>query len=282
MNGGRSPEKPAAPQGQRPAASASETGDAQASDGGTAVSGSVVGSNLSSTRIAHQSNRWYTLFLWERAAGWSLLPVVVGLIAVAALVRQPQGRMGQFVLVYMLLAAAILASVLLAVLAGEPVGRGRAAPSPARTVGGISSRAGLRLLTVMLCLAAAGSGLLRMEYLRDHGEVDVSGFRLEKATGVGNGEWATLVLDEGAERDRMKATVSIKDPNPNGGSCARGTDLDVALEGGTPTRTNESLSDGGTADLRLEDKREIRVRLTVHTIPGCRVDLGVTGVLLYG
>ncbi|MEU3073203.1 hypothetical protein [Streptomyces laurentii] len=248
-----------------PTVSASETGAARAHDGGTAISGTVVGSNFNS--------RVYTLHFWGRAAGWSIPTVLVGLIAVVTLVRQPEGRIGQFTPVYVLLGAALLASVLLTMLAGEQAGRGD------------FFRSGFRLPAALLCLVAAGAGLLWMEYLRDHGEVDVAGrhFRIENATEVGNGEGATLVVDAaGMERDGMNVTVSIKNRNSKAGSCARATRLGVALEGERAQRVNRELGDGNTAVLQLDGGSEIRVRLTVHTENGCRVNLGVTKVLMYG
>ncbi|MFJ6618940.1 hypothetical protein ACIQOW_15355 [Kitasatospora sp. NPDC091335] len=249
---------------KEPTASASDTGAARANDGGTAISGTVVGSNVNS--------RIYTLHFWGRAAGWSLPTVLVGLIVVVALARQPGGSIGQFVPVYVLLGAALLASVLLAMLAGEQAGRGD------------FFRSGLRLPAALLCLVAAGAGLLWMEYLRDHGEVDVAGghFRVENATEVGDGGEATLVVDAaGMKRDGMKVTVSIGQPVRKVGSCAAVTTLGVAL-GKQVQSANRSLEDGDTADLRLDGGSEIRVRLIVHTQKGCQVNLGVTKVLLYG
>ncbi|MFE7594412.1 hypothetical protein ACFU6K_33910 [Kitasatospora sp. NPDC057512] len=251
---------------KEPTASASDTGAARANDGGTAISGTVVGSNVNS--------RIYTLYFWGRAASWSLPTVLIGLVAVVTLVRQPQGRIGQFTPVYLLLGAALLASVLLTMLAGEQAGRGD------------FFRSGLRLpAAFLLCLVAAGAGLLWMGYLRDHGEVDVAGghFRVENATEVGDGEGATLVVDaDGMKRDGMKVTVSIGQRVRNGGSCAAATTLGVALEGKDVQSANRSLEDGDTADLRLDGGSEIRVRLIVHTQKGCQVNLGVTKVLLYG
>jgi hypothetical protein len=263
---------------KEPTVSASGTGAARASDGGTAISGSVVGSNVNS--------RFYTLHFLGRAAGWSLPAVVVGLIAVATLFRQPPGRIGQFTPVYVLLGAALLASVLLVILAGEQVARNRTAPYPGRAEGGHGDffRSGLRLPAALLCLLAAGAGLLWMEYLRNHGEVDLARrhYRIERPTGLGDGEETTLVVDGGTKRDRMRATFSIRDPRPGGGNCGAATTLGVALEGEPTAGANGSLQDGKTAVLRLDGKSEIRVRLTVHTVRRCRVDLGVAKVLLYG
>ncbi|MTE21874.1 hypothetical protein F0L17_22710 [Streptomyces sp. TRM43335] len=276
MSRGEIPEGSGTPERQRPAASASGTGGAKASDGGTAVSGTVFRSSISSTAIGHQ----YTL-LWEWAAGWSVLPVAVGSITAVALARKPEGRTSQFVLPYTLMAATVLAAVLLAVLAGEWGGRGRAAERPTRK--GTGPSLGIRVAMVVMCLAAALSGLLWMEYLREHGEVDVTRrVVLENHSGVGDGKSATLILDGRPERDHLRVTVSVEDENPAAGACARGTEIDVALEGEPLRGANKALVDGETAELELGGGNEVRVRLTVHTVSGCHVELGVTDVFLYG
>ncbi|MGX2995805.1 hypothetical protein JNUCC64_16205 [Streptomyces sp. JNUCC 64] len=262
--------------------SASGTGEARASDGGTAVSGSVVGSTVSSTTIAHQNNRWYSLFSGERTAGRSLLPSLVLLGVVVALVRQPQGRMSQFTLVYVLLGAALLASVALAFLAGETTGGRRAAPPPARPSRAPSARTGIALLTALLCLVATGTGLLRVEYLRDHGEVSAAGrYTLKGATGVADGGAATLILDGGTDRDRVKFTVALGEPYRGEGNCVPGARLGVALEG-TPETSVKLVKAVATADLRIGGGDGTRILLIVHVDDGCSVNLRVTDVLLYG
>ncbi|MFI2238571.1 hypothetical protein [Streptomyces chrestomyceticus] len=262
-------------------ASASRTGKAKADTGGTAVSGTVVGSTISSTTIGHQSNNWYSLFSRREktAAGWGLY-LIIALISVVVLVMQPEGPWEQFVLPYALLVVAHCACLLLAIDAWAWRGEGRWSWVWLNRFSAF--RGPVRLVVSFLCLTLTVLALLRMAYLKDHGElditnsVDVSGNQRLKDKGS-----ALLTAHPEAPRRYLRLTVTVESSKPYT-SCKSDTTLDLWLDGPQAGGQRESLRGGYPVKLALGEKRtEIKVRLMVHTTPGCEVDVQVEKAALH-
>ncbi|MFD7667622.1 hypothetical protein [Streptomyces sp. NPDC059788] len=262
-------------------ASASRTGKAKADTGGTAVSGTVVGSTISSTTIGHQSNNWYSLFSRKEkmAAGWGLY-LILALISVVVLVMQPEGPWEQFVLPYVLLIAAHFVCLFLALDAWAWNGQerrnwlwlNRSSTLPGQ----------VRLVISFLCLAVALLALLRMAYLRDHGELDVTnsvaisgGHRLKDK------EAALLTVNPKDPRRYLLLNMTVESSKPYT-SCKSDTTLDLWLVGPQSGEQHENLRSGKPVELALGEKRtKVKVQLMVHTAPGCEVDVRVAKAALH-
>jgi hypothetical protein len=134
----------------------------------------VVGDALQST--FEGARKWR---LWN----WPPFAVVLGLCA-AALIRAPEGPAGQFLWVYLMLGAALLITFV--------------------RVAGIQGPATVQGLASALSVALAVGGMVWVEQLRGHGEVDVTGLAtVSPSRPLGGGETLTVNVDGGLARTHL-------------------------------------------------------------------------------
>lgn len=265
-------------------ASASQTGSAEARTGGTAVSGTVIGSSFSSQTIGHQSNHWYSVFARQekRASGWGGITAVVLLVTIVVLYTRPEGPESQFVVAYALLALANVVSVLLAFDAWTRTGEVRSVRLRLGSAGGLP--AGARLPLSFLCLILAALAVLETDQVRKHGRVDVAASEIDVKPDklLEDGEQSVLTLRPKAERRHLELTVEVSASRRNG-ACGYGTRFSLAVGEQAPKKQHEGLKSGDLVKLDLDSGRpEIELRLTVNTTADCEVDIHVAQATVYG
>ncbi|PAZ14075.1 hypothetical protein CLM62_21765 [Streptomyces sp. SA15] len=132
-------------------------------------------------------------------------------------------------------------------------------------------------------VALAVIGLAQMVYLRAHGEVDVTGStRIEPQSPAGDGATLRLTVDSETVRRHLRLTLGVEEGSVGTQSCAPDTTFDVALAGQQPEDANRSLTSGTAVDIALGGQStDVRVVVTVHTLPGCLMDISVDSAVLH-
>ncbi|MBV1937214.1 hypothetical protein [Streptomyces sp. BV286] len=212
----------------------------------------VVGDALQNTLDGARSWR-----VWN----WPPFAVVLGLCGLA-LVRTPEGPADQFFWVRLALGAAVLIAFV--------------------RVAGARGPAAVQALASALSVALAVGGAVRVEQLRVHGEVDVTGLvRVEPSGPLRNGQTITVVVDGGPPRTHLRLVLQVEDANPERQSCTPDTHLSVRLGGGR--NTEGDVRSGRPVDLPLGGARDaLTVLVTVRTDKGCSMTVFVDDAVLHG
>ncbi|GAA1924147.1 hypothetical protein GCM10009837_56810 [Streptomyces durmitorensis] len=197
-----------------------------------------------------------------RVWNWPPFLIVLGL-GTTALVIAPGGPQSQYAGVYVLLGLALL-------LAG------------ARIVGIVAPSATKALVSALSVLLAVGA-LLWVDRLTEHGEVDVTG-RAEISRGpVENGDLLSVVVADAPSRTHLRLALMVRDAVPDAQSCTPETRLTVALRGAGANSAHTDVRAGQAVDLPLGGAHgALRVDVTVHTDPGCRMTVSVDDAVLHG
>ncbi|MET7302212.1 hypothetical protein [Embleya sp. NPDC005575] len=200
----------------------------------------------------------------DGAKKWSLPPfyVVIALVAVA-LLRNPGGPQDQFSWTYALMGAAVLATGL-------------------RALAIVGSERGRVLITVVsfTCVVAA---LVWTEYLRSHGEVDVTGRVAISPSGpVSDGGRIDVVIDGAPRRSHLRLTLAVEDADPRTQSCVPETTLGLILTGRGRPVVVEQVTGGSAVDLPLGGFRSVvSATVTVHADKGCVMNVSVATAVLH-
>lgn len=235
---------------QQPGGSPHNAG-AGGTDGGPGI-GQIIGNPL----FIGTSNRERD----HRSPIWNWVPCgLVFLAVVVALIREPDGPRGQFVLVYALLGVPFLVAFLRA------------------TVGVDWSRP-MRAMVSWAAVLVAVLGCLTMEDLRDRGKVDVTGRAVLKPDkNLGNGDTFILRVLDSPRRSRLRLVLDTEDTDRRDQNCSSDTRFVLPLPGGS----NGVESKPGTPyDLTTGDN-PVKVRITLHTTEGCLMTVSVARAVLY-
>ncbi|MFF2363820.1 hypothetical protein ACFVU0_14040 [Streptomyces sp. NPDC058122] len=198
--------------------------------------------------------------------GWNWPPfLLVVLLGSYALISAPDGPPHQFVYVYL----AIAGSLVLA-LARLAHPRSDRLPRHWRVL--ISAAA------VMLAVA----GTVGMDYLSDHGEIDVSGrTRLTPRGEVTTGSELILVVTGPTDRAHLRLKLTISDANEDEGFCKPESRYAAQLRDHASTRVEEVRSDR-TIDFPLGGLQgQIEVQITLWTDEGCQMNVSVAEAVLH-
>ncbi|WP_406293304.1 hypothetical protein OG948_02055 [Embleya sp. NBC_00888] len=140
-----------------------------------------------------------------------------------------------------------------------------------------------RVLTTVLSLTCAVAALVWTQYLRSHGEVDVTGRVAVSPSGpISNGGRIDVVIDGAPRRTHLRLTLAIADADPRTQSCVPETTLDLVLTGrGRPVVVERVV--GGTAvELPLGGFRSVvGATVTVHADKGCAMNVSVATAILH-
>jgi hypothetical protein len=193
---------------------------------------------------------------------WNWLPflMVLGLGGTALL--RMQGSSGQVLWVCLMLGVAAVAALV--------------------RVAGFRRPAAVAALVSALSVALAAGALVRAEYLRGHGEVDVMGrTTVSPERPLTDGETLDVVVRGGPGRTHLRLVLSVTDAFPDTQFCTPDTVLGVGLDGGhTPV---PDIGSGEAVDLPLGGVRsDARVRVTVRTSHGCQMRVTVHDAVLHG
>ncbi|PVC85542.1 hypothetical protein DBP19_27390 [Streptomyces sp. CS090A] len=205
----------------------------------------------------------------KRWSGWNWPPfLLVVSLGAYALIYAPDGPARQFLWVHLALGTAVALALVRLVL-------------PAR-----SSRAHGRVLMSAAAVICSFAGVVGMDHLADHGEVDVTGrTRISGGTvtdsTVTNGSRLRLVVDSPADRSRLRLTLTVRDADKAAQFCAPETRYSAQLLGNTSTRVDDVRS-GQTIGFPLGGLQgAIDVEITLLTDEGCRMNLFVTDAVLH-
>ncbi|MDX2604690.1 hypothetical protein PV379_30485 [Streptomyces caniscabiei] len=193
---------------------------------------------------------------------WNWLPflVVLGLGGTALL--RTKGSSGQLLWVCLMLGVAVTAALV--------------------RVAGFRRPAAVAALVSALSVALAAGAVVRAEYLREHGEVDVKGrTKVSPDRPLTDGETLLVRVRSEVPRTHLRLVLTVTDAFPDTAYCAPDTSLDIALEGGR-TAVAEVRS-GAVVDLPLGGARpDARVGVTVSTSHGCQMHVTVRDAVLHG
>ncbi|MGW9212916.1 hypothetical protein ACWGR4_38870 [Embleya sp. NPDC055664] len=195
---------------------------------------------------------------------WRLPPfcVVIALVT-TALLRNPGGPEDQFTGIHVLMGIALLATVL-------------------RALALVGSERGRVSITVvsLICVMAA---FVWTEYLRVHGEVDVTGrVEVAHAMSVPDGGRVYIKVKGAPGRTHLRLTLAVRDADERAQACVPQTRLDLLLTGpGRPVAV-DGIPGGTTVDLALGGSRStVEATMTVHTDPGCAMNVSVATAILH-
>lgn len=153
----------------------------------------------------------------KRWSGWNWPPFFLVLaLGATALIAGPSGPARQFVWVYAAIGTAVVLSFCRVV---GVVGDSRS-PVPRALVQGSA------LLLAVL-------GLVGMDHLAEHGEIDVTGrTHLSPSGPMTRMSAAQIVVDGPAQRSWLRLTVAVEDADPLQQSCTPESELTLQLIGG--------------------------------------------------
>ncbi|WP_327727849.1 hypothetical protein OG250_13445 [Streptomyces sp. NBC_00487] len=194
--------------------------------------------------------------------GWNWLPFLVVLALGGTALLRAQGSSGQLPGVCVMLAVATAAALV--------------------RVAGFRRPAAVAALVSALSLALAAGALVRAEYLRGHGEVDVEGrTTVTPDRPLTDGETLDVVVRGGVARTHLRLVLSVAEAFPDTQFCTPDTSLDVALDGGRAAVTD--VTSGEAVDLPLGGVRpDARVRVVVRAPHGCQMRVTVHDAVLHG
>ncbi|NUK46097.1 hypothetical protein HRW13_35700 [Streptomyces lunaelactis] len=201
----------------------------------------------------------------KRWSGWNWPPffLVITLGAVALIIA-PGGPTDQFLWVYFAIGAAVVVAFC------RVIG-----------VGSRDSSAVWRALMTGGSLLLAVLGIVGMDHLADHGEVDVTGrTRISPATGT-NGSGLRVVGNAPPERAQLRLVLTVADAVPGAQSCTPDTEMAVQL----PNNANTLVADvtsGQPVEFPLGGLRDrIVVDVDLLTEDGCRMSVSVAEAALH-
>jgi hypothetical protein len=215
--------------------------------------------------IAHLVGNVIVSVFADDAKRWSLPPFcVIIAFAAAVLLRSPEGPQSQFTWTYILSGAAVVAA-------------------GARALAAVTSKQG-QAFTTVVALSCVVAAFVWTEYLRSHGEVDVTGrITLTPEIPVPDGGQIDIVIDDAPRRTHLRLTLTVEDAFPRVQSCVPETRLDVMLVGGGSRSVVEWTTPDTTVDLPLGGSHGVvGVAVTVHTDKGCLMDVSVATAALHG
>ncbi|MFH8607453.1 hypothetical protein ACH4D5_08205 [Streptomyces sp. NPDC018029] len=205
---------------------------------------------------------------------WNSLPFCLFVAAAAtAWLRAPEGPIGQFVPVIVLLGLSFIASFMR--LLGLDVRwpkRDRAQKPPATALA-------LRACVFAVFLVCAVAGAVRADLLRRDGEVDVTG-QVEIRPTAENSQ-RTLNLSGVPHRSNLRLTLRAEDARPGDQSCTPETRFTLVLVGGD-THRFEQVRSMEPVDIPLGGSRtDIMLNITVHTPKGCSMNVSAAEAVLH-
>lgn len=210
--------------------------------------------------------------LTDRAKRWSFWNwppfLLVVLLGAYALIYAPDGPARQFLWVHLALGAAVALALVRLVL-------------PVR-----GTRAYGRVLMSAAAVICSFAGVVGMDHLADHGEIDVTGRSRVSGGAAGDGTFTDgsqlrLVVDSPADRARLRLTLTIRDAAKAAQFCSPETRYSAQLPGNTSTRVDDVRS-GQTVEFPLGGLRgAIDVEITLLTEEGCRMNLSVANAVLH-
>ncbi|GFH36834.1 hypothetical protein [Streptomyces pacificus] len=198
--------------------------------------------------------------------GWNWPPfLLVLLLGSYALISAPDGPPHQFVYVYL----AIAGSLVLAL--------GRLAhPKSDRLAR--HWRVLMSAAAVMLAVAAT----VGMDYLSDHGEIDITGRTSLTPRGeVTSGSELSLVVTGPTDRAHLRLKLTISDAKGDQGFCEPESRYAAQLRDRASTRVEEVRS-GRTVDFPLGGLQgQIEVQIALRTNEGCQMNVSVAEAALH-
>ncbi|MFF3286730.1 hypothetical protein [Streptomyces sp. NPDC003023] len=201
----------------------------------------------------------------KRWSGWNWPPFLLVLsLGTFALINAPDGPLRQFVWVYLAIGAAVvLALVRLVAPSGETRARR------------------WRVLMSATAVICAFAGTVGMDHLAEHGEIDVTGRTSISPDTATAGSELRLVVDNPADRSRLRLTLTIRDAARGSQFCAPETSYSAQLPGNASTRV-EGVRSGEAVEFSLGGLRgDIEARITLLTDEGCRMSVSVADVVLH-
>ncbi|MBE4740859.1 hypothetical protein [Streptomyces caniscabiei] len=193
---------------------------------------------------------------------WNWLPflVVLGLGGTALL--RTKGSSEQLLWVCLMLGVAVTAALV--------------------RVAGFRHPAAVAALVSALSVALAAGAVVRAEYLREHGEVDVKGrTTVSPSRSLTDGETLDVMVRGTQARTHLRLVLSVADAHEDTDFCTPDTTLDVGPGGGRPPVIG--VRSGEVVDLALGGSRpDAQVRVTVRTSPGCQMHVTVRDAVLHG
>ncbi|OPC79049.1 hypothetical protein B4N89_33665 [Embleya scabrispora] len=195
---------------------------------------------------------------------WRLPPfLLVGALVGTALLRSPSGPQGASRWIHLLMVVAVMATGVRAFALLE------------------SERD--RVLMTVLSFACVIAACVWTEYLRVHGEVDVTGrVEVTHARSVSDGGRIDLVIDGTPRRTHLRLTFAVEDADGRTQSCVPETRLDVALTGRGRPVVVERVVAGTPVDLALGGLRSgVSAALTLHTDAGCAMNVSVATAIVH-
>ncbi|QTE03081.1 hypothetical protein [Streptomyces cyanogenus] len=198
--------------------------------------------------------------------GWNWPPfLLVVLLGSYALISAPNGPPHQFVYVYLAIAGSlVLALARLAHPKSDMLAR--------------HWRALISAAAVMLAVA----GTVGMDYLSDHGEIDVSGRTSLTPRGeVTRGSELSLVVAGPTDRAHLRLQLTISDAKEDEGFCKPESRYAAQIRDRGSTRVEEVRS-GRTVDFPLGGLQgQIEVQITLWTEEGCQMNVSVAEAVLH-
>ncbi|MEU1466543.1 hypothetical protein ABZ467_39455 [Streptomyces sp. NPDC005727] len=198
--------------------------------------------------------------------GWNWPPfLLVVLLGSYALISAPDGPPHQFVYVYLAIAGSLVLA--LARLAH---------PKSGRLAGH------WRVLITAAAVMLAVAGTVGMDYLSDHGEIDVSGrTRLTPRGEVTKGSELSLVVTGPTDRAHLRLTLTISDAKGIEGFCKPESHYAAQIRDRASTRV-EKVHSGRTVDFPLGGLQgQIEVQITLWTEEGCQMNVSVAEAVLH-
>ncbi|WP_326654612.1 MULTISPECIES: hypothetical protein [unclassified Streptomyces] len=203
----------------------------------------------------------------KRWSGWNWPPFFLVLaLGATALIAGPSGPARQFVWVYAAIGTAVVLSFCRVV---GVVGDSRS-PVPRALVQGSA------LLLAVL-------GLVGMDHLAEHGEIDVTGrTHLSPSGPMTRMSAAQIVVDGPAQRSWLRLTVAVEDADPLQQSCTPESELTLQLIGGSNTGRVEGVRAGMPVELPLGGSRtEVRVQVALSAEEGCLLAVSVASAAFH-
>lgn len=195
-----------------------------------------------------------------RMRNWFLFILVLTLTSVA-IIRSPGGPGGESNGVLLVCGLAVLAS------GWRAIGLGWLGPGAP-----VARHATVSALSLTLAI----TGPVWSEELRRHGDVDVRGrASVSPATSLQDGTAATVDIDDVPTRARLRVAFAVSDTLPAAQSCTPETRLDVGANA-DPHSVHRDVRSGSAVDIPLGGQRtQIRLRVTLRTDPGCRMNVSI-------
>ncbi|MER7173038.1 hypothetical protein [Streptomyces mesophilus] len=139
-----------------------------------------------------------------------------------------------------------------------------------------------RAMVTALALVLTALGFLRVEELRESGDVDVTdSTRITPAEPLETGEIFTVTAPGEPHRAWLRLTLKVSDGAPGVQTCTPDTTLDVRLLGPGNTTTPDVRS-GEPVELDLTRKATtFQAEVTVRTPQGCEMNVSVADAVLH-